>query len=277
MRNYLKLLNFELARFMKIYLVLIGLTTAIQLVGVVIEARHFLERSNEIMADEGLTRVEYIFNYGQVNLLYVVDNIYFLGTIVFSAAALIFYCFFIWYREWFGKNTFVYRLLMLPTERLNIFLAKGSAIFLFVLGLIALEVLLLSASSKLLEWSIPSDMIMEMGVLEAINGSEFLRVILPVSFPQFLLHYGIGMMAVAVVFTAILLERCFRLKGAILGILYAAVMTVILLLPVILSEFSARMVLYPSELIMLLMGLAAAITAASIWLGNYLLNRKITI
>ena len=120
-------------------------------------------------------------------------------------------------------------------------------------------------------------MIMEMGIHEAIDRSEFLGVILPITFPQFLLHYGIGLMAVAVVFTAILMERCFRLKGAVLGILYAVVMTVILLLPVILSELSARMVLYPSELLLLLIGLAVAITATSVWLSNYLLNRKITV
>ena len=31
----------------------------------------------------------------------------------------------------FGKNTFIYRLLMLPTNRLNIYLAKATTILLF--------------------------------------------------------------------------------------------------------------------------------------------------
>ena len=35
------------------------------------------------------------------------------------------YVFFIWYRDWLGKYTFAYRLLMLPTTRINIYFAKA--------------------------------------------------------------------------------------------------------------------------------------------------------
>ena len=41
---------------------------------------------------------------------------WFLGPIALCIAALIIYVFFIWYRDWLGKNTFAYRLLMLPTD-----------------------------------------------------------------------------------------------------------------------------------------------------------------
>ena len=58
--------------------------------------------------------------------------------------ALIFYCFIIWYRDWFGKNTFAYRLLMLPTSRLNLYIAKATTILLFILGLLADTVIALS-------------------------------------------------------------------------------------------------------------------------------------
>ena len=44
---------------------------------------------------------------------------------------LIIYVFFIWYRDWLGKNTFIYRLLMLPTARIQCLFGKGNDDFAF--------------------------------------------------------------------------------------------------------------------------------------------------
>src|SRR5690606_30997651 len=49
-----------------------------------------------------------------------------------SVAVLVIYAFLIWYRGWFGRSTFAYRLLSLPSERRNIYFAKLTAILTFV-------------------------------------------------------------------------------------------------------------------------------------------------
>ena len=67
------------------------------------------------------------------------------------------YVFFIWYRDWFGKSSFIYRLLMLPTKRIHIYFAKLTAIMFLVLGLIALQILLMPIEMQIVNSIVPAD------------------------------------------------------------------------------------------------------------------------
>ena len=87
--------------------------------------------------------------------------------------ALIIYVFFIWYRDWLGKNTFIYRLLMLPTARINVYLAKATTILLFVLGLVALQLLLLPIEGQVLQWMVPTEFRTDMSINEITNFRDF--------------------------------------------------------------------------------------------------------
>ena len=49
MNRYLKLVNFEFNRFLKLYLVLIGITILSQIIGVIVESRVYLNRANEVI------------------------------------------------------------------------------------------------------------------------------------------------------------------------------------------------------------------------------------
>ena len=91
---------------------------------------------------------EFIEHYGKMSFLNFSQSAWFLGPIAVCGVTLIIYVFFIWYRDWFGKNTFSYRLLMLPTARINVYLAKATTILLYVLGLVALQLLLLPIEVK---------------------------------------------------------------------------------------------------------------------------------
>ena len=82
-------------------------------------------------------------NHGTMSFLNISKSVWFMGPIIVCGVTLIIYVFFIWYRDWLGKNTFSYRLLMLPTARINVYLAKATTILLYVLGLVALQLLLL--------------------------------------------------------------------------------------------------------------------------------------
>ena len=80
-----------------------------------------------------------------------------------------------------------------------------------------------------------------------------------------------------VLYTAILFERSYRLKGAVLGIIYAASAVIIFLLPEIITTILGRDYLYPIELLIVHAVLWAMITALSLWVSNYLINKKVTV
>ena len=86
----------------------------------------------------------FIEQYGTLSFFDITQSTWFIGPIALCIAMLIIYVFFIWYRDWLGKNTFIYRLLMLPTNRLNIYLAKATTILLFILGLVGHAVIVIS-------------------------------------------------------------------------------------------------------------------------------------
>src|SRR5690625_850564 len=126
MINYLKLVNFEFNRFFKIYAALITITVISQITGVIVMSRNYVSQANRTMYDLGLSQTTFIEQYGSMSFYRIADTIWVMGPIALCIVALIFYIFLIWYRDWFGKNTFIYRLLILPTERINIFLDRKS-------------------------------------------------------------------------------------------------------------------------------------------------------
>src|SRR5690625_4125438 len=150
MKSYLKLVNFEFNRFFKIYAALITITVISQITGAIVISRNYVSQANQAMYEHGLSQAIFIEQYGTMSFYRIAQTIWVTGPITLCIVALIFYVFLIWYRDWFGKNTFIYRLLMLPTERLNVFFAKATTIFLMVLGLVALQIFLLPIDSAIL-------------------------------------------------------------------------------------------------------------------------------
>ncbi|EQB38938.1 MULTISPECIES: hypothetical protein [Virgibacillus] len=278
MKSYLKLTNFEIDRFFKIYLVLIAITVTVQIIGTIIVANDYMNRASRIMNEESLQTSAFIHNYGYFSLLNLMDSLWFFGPIAFCVAGLIFYTFFIWYRDWYGKNTFIYRLLMLPTSRLNVFFAKATAIFLMVLGLIALQLVLLYIEELIVELIVPLEFIQFTSIPQIMNAINSAYVVLfPKTFIEFSLIYGTGLIAVFTLFTAILLERSYRWKGVLMGAGYCIVASGIFLSPVLISELSGNYYLYIGEIIILEVALGCIIIASSIWLSRFLLNKKITV
>jgi hypothetical protein len=185
---------------------------------------------------------------------------------------MLFYVFFIWYRDWFGKNTFICRLLMLPTERMNLYWAKLTAILAFVLGLVALQLVLFPLHLWLFGQMLPPDIGLAVSVSGFILHDQIFQILIPPTFLDFVLYYGAGVLGVAVVFTAILIERSYRLKGLVGGTLYAAAAGIAMLIPQ-----SFRGFLYPIEIFWLMLGIGIALLGISLWISRLLLTRKITV
>lgn len=276
MMRYIKLVNFEINRFSKIYLTLLLITVLSQFAGVLIVTKSLLNDAKEIMLQEKLSEAAYVANYGAIDFTHIVNTLFFAGPIALSAVALIFYIFLIWYRDWVGKNTFIYRLLMLPASRLSIYLSKATAIFLMVLGMVAFQIIILPMENALFNSKIPEAFLNEMSIPTIAKTSPILALIIPSNFTEFLLSYGIGLMVMSAAFTAIMFERSFRIKGIILGLVYGGVSAALFLAPVFIMD-SGIFHFYSNELFGLLLTLGIIVTGLSVWLGSWLLKNRVTV
>lgn len=277
MRRYLKLVHFELDRFAKIYLGLIIMTIVAQLAGVIVKSRAYLRTADYRISEEYNSLEAYLRDYGKLSFDDLTSTLWFAGPIILCIAALIFYCFLIWYRDWFGKNTFIYRLLMLPTARIHIYLTKATAIFLMVLGLVSLQLLLLPLEVKVFEFTVPASLRADLGVRQIINNFWILSMLVPRTFMTFVLAYGTGFMSVFVLFTIILFERSFRWRGAAAGILYGAFSIVVFFAPFILEWMLDTEYLYPLELLIVEVIMGLIVIAMSIGISHYLIKNRITV
>jgi hypothetical protein len=277
MKSYLKLVNFEFNRSAKIFAILLGITLVVQIAGVIVLSKMYLNIVNEKIYEELLPKAEFLSNFGQMSFLSVTRSVWFLGPIALCIAGVGFYIFLIWYRDWFGKNTFIYRLLMLPTTRLNVFYAKITNILLMTIGFVAFQLILLPIETTVFKWMLPKEFRVDMNVKEIFSSMPELNILVPNSFLEGVLYYGAGFMVVAILFTAILFERSFRWKGVFVGIIYSLVAIAVFISPLLLQEFVLNDFFYPLELFVLEIVMGVIVLAASIWMSGFLLKNKITV
>lgn len=277
MKNYLKLLNFEFNRSAKLFAVLLVITLVIQVIGVIVLSNQYLNMANEKMYEEFMSKADFLSNFGQMTFMSVVRSVWFLGPIALCIAGVGFYIFIIWYRDWFGKNTFIYRLLMLPTTRLNIFYAKISNILLLTFGFVAFQLILIPLETTILQWMVPKEFRVDLNVKEIISGMPELNIFIPKSIFEIIVFYGAGFMVVSILFTAILMERSYKWKGILAGIVYSLIAVALFISPLLLQEFILNDFFYPMELFVLEIAMGIIVLAVSIWMSGFLLKKKITV
>lgn len=187
------------------------------------------------------------------------------------------YIFFIWYRDWIGRSTFIYRLLMLPTARQHIYWAKSTAIILFVFGLLSFQMLLIFIEKIIFNLIVPAEQRVESFFAEIFQSNQALELLFPRNFEQFIYTYGLGMIAVFVIFTAILLERSYRRIGILYGLLYLAVCVLVIAVPPLFQFDYSVSFLYPGEILAIEYTLCGLVLAASLLLGFRLLARRVSV
>ncbi|SDQ14931.1 hypothetical protein LHA31_11295 [Carnobacterium viridans] len=277
MKNYLKLVNFEFNRCIKLYVSLIGLTIVSQLIAVFIESKNYINQLNEAVYQNKIPKTQFLSETGEMSMFWVVNNIWFLLPILISVTAVLFYSFYIWYVEWMGKNTFIYRLLMLPTSRMTIFWSKITTIALMIFGLVSIQLILLIVESQLLKLLVASDIRLDLSLQQLSELSYYLSLFMPQSFLSFIIYYGTGFILLFLTYTTILFERSFRLKGIMMGIGFSIVLFLVFLSPVIANDIVGLNWLYPNEIIITEIILGVLVIAISSWMSHYLLNKKVTV
>lgn len=277
MKKYIKLLNFEFNRIAKLFAVLLGITFVTQIIGVIVVSKNYLNMANKQIYDEMMTKAQFLETFGQMSFLQIVRSIWFVAPIALCIAGVALYIFLIWYRDWVGKNTFIYRLLMLPTTRLNIFYAKITTIMIMTFGLVAFQLIFLPIEMLVMNGLVPNEFRADMSVVEIVNSILELSIIIPGSVVELILFYGAGLLVVSILFTGILMERSYRWKGILAGIIYSALAVVILISPLLLQEFVLNGYFYPIELLVLEIVMGLIVLGASIWMSGFLLRKKITV
>ncbi len=277
MKKFIKLVNFEFNRIVKLFAVLLSITFVTQMVGVIVVSKGYLNMANEKIYEEMMSKAEFLESFGQMSFLQIVRSIWFVGPIAICIAGVGFYIFLIWYRDWVGKNTFIYRLLMLPTTRLNIFYAKISTILIMTLGLVAFQLILLPIEILVMKGMVPNEFRIDMSVKEIVTSMPELTIIIPSSIAELILYYGAGLLIVTILFTAILMERSFRWKGIFAGLIYSALAIIVLISPLLLQEFVLNGFFYPIELLVIEIVMGLIVLTASIWMSGFLLMKKITV
>lgn len=272
MKRFLQLTNFEINRFFKMFMAIVVLTFFIQITGTVLSAYNYMRHVNKLVKS-GASQQEIVEQVSSFGLLDVVVSSYFVLPIFVGVTALLFYTFFIWYRDWFAKSTFIYRLLTLPTARMNVYYAKLTTIMLMTLGLTAFQLVLLLIENKIIQLIVPTVYRMDFSIAQVIMNSEYLGAMLPTSFIEFVLYYALGL-----IFTAILFERSYKLIGAIIGALYVAMMSVVMIAPFFVHYIIiGTPYLYPMEFFFLMIGLSLLVMAGSLFMSRYLMNKKVTV
>lgn len=276
MRNYLKLVNFEINRFFKIYVALISLTAVVQLIGSAVVANEYMKQAKRMLYREMMPQSQFLEQHGPFSFMQVVYSPWFGIPIFLCIASLMIYVFFIWYRDWVGKNTFAYRLLTLPVERIIIYLAKLKAIMLFVLGLVSVQIILVMIEKQVTQVVVPNALRTDVPTRWILK-YDVLSVLYPDSLLEFIAIYGLGCMFVAVLFTAILFERSYRWKGIVFAIGYGVISFIVFIAPMLLNSFVWINYFYQTELLWMLTAISFLIFISAIWIANYLLKYKIKV
>lgn len=277
MGSFMKLFAFEINRFIKLYIALLAVIFIIQLGTVLFEASSYMALVKEVTKGGRASPEQFLNEYWHFSLVDVIYARGFLIPIALGAVSVIIYLFFIWYRDWFARNTFIYRLLMLPVNRMTIYFAKLATIIVSVLGLISAQLVYLVIYKQIVKWIVPIVYRTDMKTSLLVASSD-LSVLIPTHFSLFLIIYGLGTLFIIVLFTVILLERSFKLVGLLLGIIYTSFAIGLFILPFVVQFiFFDTFYLYTDEMFYVQLVISFIIGGVSLWISYILINRKVTV
>ncbi|QTH45618.1 hypothetical protein J4772_15075 [Cohnella sp. LGH] len=277
MRNYLKLLHMEIHRFRSILFVLMGLTALVQICAIAFSTIGEINERNAYFQQTGKPAETF---FAAMSFTRTVQNtqFWFAVPVGLSIAVLVIYAFLIWYRDWFGRSTFAFRLLALPSERRNVYFAKLTAILTFIFAMLGFQLLLMPICRAVFTMIAPADQIQPSFIADAIFVNQAFKILLPRSFGEFFVNYGIGIIALLILFASILLERSYRWLGIAFGLAYAGLCAALMIFPPLAlgAEYSAGY-LYTEEIYAIQIAIDLLIAIVSVWLGLYLLKKKVSV
>lgn len=269
-----KLLQFEFNRLWKVLIGLILFNMVVQPLGVIWSTYRYFNR--DVSAGTTLEMpgtVARALAFNEVTQSGIVTL-----AILFTVFALIFYAFYTWYREWYGKSCFSYRLMMIPGNRMQVYFAKLLALYIGVLLLVALQIVLLAVGNWIFEWVLSEDVIRPIHLFELYYWNAFgNEIFLPVL--QIMINrYVMGFMTLNIVFVGILLERSFGLAGFISGLAFYLISLIgsVAVISVIGGQ-AYKWYLFYDEALYMMYGIMVLYTLICIGISHYLINHRLRV
>ena len=278
LKSFVHLTSFEVNRLFKFLVSIMSLTVLANLIGFTLVPWQYTSDINQYMVQENATATQALDIFSPFTLSRVTHSFWVMGPVALGVIAFLFYSFFIWYREWFGRNTFAYRLLMLPVSRMQLFFSKLLTIFIGIFSLVSIKLISLYIGHHIALAIVPEEFTTNLSFLHMLSEQFTFYYVLPIESSFFFPSIGLGLVFLIVLFTIILMERSFAIKGIVMGAAYGTGALLLVVFPFFLGDlFSNYYLLYDSELLLIEVTILLIISIVSIGISRHLLKHKITI
>lgn len=270
MRKFMKLVDIEINRVFKIFLPTLLVYMVLGIGNSIIMANNTMTAIKDKAKIAGIPLEKYLKSpqYGRCSIKSILDgNMIIKFGIVIIIVAVIIYSLIIWYREWFGNNKTIYTLLMIPLNRGKMYIAKFLTIAIMLLSSISAFILTLTGFYMINKKMIPKDAIETYFLKDIIgNSGQFSKV-----FSNKMLFLIAVLAVISLIFLFCILERSFRLKGLILGLILVGIVLASTIF--IITQKN----LYYIEKKWLIMCIYSISIIGSIIYCNYLLKNKVAV
>lgn len=277
-KSFIHLTSFEINRLFKFLTSIMIVTILANLIGFTLVPWQYTSDVNQYIVEENATLSQALEVFNTFTPSRVTHSFWVMGPVALGIIAFLFYSFFIWYREWFGRNTFAYRLLMLPVSRMQLFFSKLLTIFIGIFSLVSIKLISLYAGYHIALAIVPEEFTANVSFLHMLSEQFTFYYVLPIESSIFFPSIGLGLVFLIVLFTIILMERSFAVKGIVMGAAYGAGALLLTIFPFFLGDiFNNYYLLYNSELLIMVVIILLVISIVSIGISRHLLKHKITI
>lgn len=225
MNNILNLYDIELKRIYKWYLALLSILLVGNIGTVARHIRNIIIRvASDTKSKESLSlmRLQQAKKYLYETHIY---NIYESTTLLLGLAVLIclVYALIIWYRDFVGKNKTAYTLFMLPNNKFNVYIAKAITVVVMIFGVMLMQMVFWAMDILILKIVTNVPMKEIFALANNMNGAIRNLTLIQPYLIDFIMINIIGViLAVLVIFTAVMIQKSFKIKtvGIALGIIY---------------------------------------------------------
>lgn len=225
MNNILNLYDIELKRIYKWYLALLSILLVGNIGTVIKHIRNIIitvasdTKSKESLSLMKLQQAKKYLYEGRILNMYE-STVILLGLAVLICLV---YALVIWYRDFVGKNKTAYTLFMLPNNKFNVYIAKAITVVVMIFGVMLTQMLSWGVDILILKTvtNIPMQELIDFA--KNMNGAIRNLTLIQPYLIDFIMINIIGViLAVLVIFTAVMIQKSFKIKivGIALGIIY---------------------------------------------------------
>ena len=140
--------------------------------------------------------------------------------------------------------------------------------------LLAMQIIFVYLEQGLLSLLIPKEVFQTNSVWQIIQSHQLLSIILPNYVLDLILHYAVGIGALSVLFLIILVERSYKWVGLLCS---AATIILAFSAAIYVSNIEVPFNLFPIEWLLLITALSVGVSIGAIFVGRYLLEKKISV